>query len=106
MKKYISRTVVAGIVAFLLAFMALASTALPAAAATRSNQPDFAKIDAYVSSQMQAMRLPGLALGIVHGDQILHLHGFGEADQSGRAVNAQTRLNDQIIYRDGNYATR
>ena len=90
MKIYISRTVVAGIVAFLLAFMALASTALPVAAATRSNQPDFAKIDAYVSSQMQAMRLPGLALGIVHGDQIVHLHGFGEADQSGRVVTAQT----------------
>jgi len=90
MKIYISRTVVAGVVAFLLAFMALASTALPAAAATRSNQPDFAKIDAYVSSQMQAMRLPGLALGIVHGDQIVHLHGFGASDQSGRAVTAQT----------------
>jgi CubicO group peptidase (beta-lactamase class C family) len=39
---------------------------------------------------MQTMRLPGLALGIVHGDQIVHLHGFGEADQSGRAVTAQT----------------
>jgi hypothetical protein len=32
---------------------------------------------------MQAMCLPGLALGIVHGDQIVHLHGFGKADQSG-----------------------
>jgi CubicO group peptidase (beta-lactamase class C family) len=90
MKIRLSRTVVAGVVAFLLALMALVSTTLPAVAATRSNEADFAQIDAYVSSQMQAMRLPGLALGIVHGNQIVHLHGFGEADQSGRAVTAQT----------------
>jgi CubicO group peptidase (beta-lactamase class C family) len=90
MKIRLSRTVFAGVFACLLALLALAYTALPVAAATRSNEPDFAKIDAYVSAQMQAMRLPGLALGIVHGNQIVHLHGFGEADQSGRAVTAQT----------------
>src|SRR6266480_3482263 len=72
MKTNLSRTVVAGLVACLLALLVLASTALPVAAATRSNEPDFAKIDAYV------------------GAQIVHLNGFGEADQSGRAVTAQT----------------
>ena len=90
MKKHLSRIVIAGFFACLLALLVLASTALPVAAATRSNEPNFAQIDAYVSTQMQMMRLPGLALGIVHGDQIVHLHGFGEADQSGRAVTAQT----------------
>jgi len=39
---------------------------------------------------MQAQRLPGLALGIVQGDQIVHLKGFGIADPSGRAVTPQT----------------
>lgn len=47
-------------------------------------------IDAYLASQMQELRIPGLALGIVQGDQIVHLKGFGVADPSGRAVTPQT----------------
>ena len=39
---------------------------------------------------MDAQRIPGLALGIVQGDEIVHLRGFGEADSSGRAVTPQT----------------
>ena len=52
--------------------------------------PDFAQIDAYVNAQMQDARIPGLALGIIHGDQVAHLHGFGAADSTGRAVTPQT----------------
>ncbi len=52
--------------------------------------PDFAAIDAFVEAQMKDQRLPGLALGIVKGDQIVHLKGFGIADPSGRAVTPQT----------------
>ena len=48
--------------------------------------PDFAQIDAYVNAQVQDACIPGLALGIIHGDQVAHLHGFGEADSTGRAV--------------------
>lgn len=51
---------------------------------------DFAAIDAYVQSEMQAARVPGLALGIVQGDQIVHLKGFGIAHLSGRPVTPQT----------------
>jgi len=52
--------------------------------------PDFAAIDKFIEAEMQAQRLPGLALGIVKGDQIVHLKGFGIADPSGRAVTPQT----------------
>jgi CubicO group peptidase (beta-lactamase class C family) len=89
MEKHVLRSIVGGLLACML-MMILALTALPAAAAPGSNKADFDQIDAYISSQMQAMRLPGLALGIIHGDQIVHLHGFGEADQNGRAVTPQT----------------
>jgi CubicO group peptidase (beta-lactamase class C family) len=51
---------------------------------------DFAAIDAYVQSEMQSAHVPGVALGIVQGDQILHLKGFGIADPSGRPVTPQT----------------
>jgi CubicO group peptidase (beta-lactamase class C family) len=49
-----------------------------------------AAIDAYIETQMKELRIPGLALGIVQGDQIIHLKGFGIADPSGRAVTPQT----------------
>ena len=52
--------------------------------------PDFAKIDAYVNAQVQDACIPGLALGIIQGDQVANLHGFGEADSTGRAVTPHT----------------
>jgi CubicO group peptidase (beta-lactamase class C family) len=57
---------------------------------TPTNPPDFAAIDRYVQKQMDETRMPGVALGIVKGDRIVHLKGFGEADPSGRAVTPQT----------------
>src|SRR6266516_6688604 len=90
MKTNLSRTILGGVLACLLALMALASTALPVAATMRSNEPDIARIDAYVSTQMQANHIPGVALGLIHNDQIVHLHGFGSADQSRRVVTPNT----------------
>jgi CubicO group peptidase (beta-lactamase class C family) len=52
--------------------------------------PDFAAIDKFVEAEMDAQRIPGLALGIVQGDRIVHMRGFGKADPSGRAVSPQT----------------
>src|SRR5215216_4475692 len=51
---------------------------------------DFDAIDAYVQEQMQEMRIPGAALGIVKGDKIVHLQGLGDAEDSGRDVTPQT----------------
>jgi CubicO group peptidase (beta-lactamase class C family) len=52
--------------------------------------PDLAAIDAYVSKQMRDLGIPGVALGIVRGNRIVHLRGFGVADETGRPVTAQT----------------
>jgi len=52
--------------------------------------PDFVAIDAYLDHEMRDVRIPGLALGIVHSDEIVHLNGFGAADASGRVVTPQT----------------
>ena len=90
MKIRLSRTFFVSVVAFLFALLALASTTLSVAATTRSNEPDFAKIDAFVTAEMQTTHIPGLALGIVHGNQIMHLQGFGVADPTGRAISQQT----------------
>jgi CubicO group peptidase (beta-lactamase class C family) len=55
-----------------------------------SSTSDFANVDAYIQAQLDESRMPGLALGIVQGDQIVHLQGYGKADDSGRAVTPQT----------------
>jgi CubicO group peptidase (beta-lactamase class C family) len=86
MYRTISRSTLLG----LFVLLALSFTALPSAAAPRMGAPDFAAIDRYVEAQMQASHLPGLALGIVQGDQIAHLKGFGSADPTGRAVTPHT----------------
>jgi CubicO group peptidase (beta-lactamase class C family) len=52
--------------------------------------PNFAAIDAYLEGQVKDLNLPGLALVVVHGDQIAHLKTFGIADPSGRPITPQT----------------
>ncbi|CAG7608072.1 D-aminopeptidase [Paenibacillus solanacearum] len=50
----------------------------------------FTEVDAYIAHEMTRQRLPGLALGIVQGDRILYLRGYGQADSSGRPVTPET----------------
>src|SRR5215210_2429669 len=58
--------------------------------ASPAADPDFAAIDRYVEEEMREVHIPGLALGIVHDDKVVHLESFGEAGPSGRAVTPQT----------------
>ncbi len=58
--------------------------------AERSEASVFTKVDAYIAREMKRQRLPGLALGIVQGDRILYLKGYGHADSSGRPVTPET----------------
>jgi CubicO group peptidase (beta-lactamase class C family) len=65
------------------------SVSMPETAAP-ANPPDFATIDAYIERQMRALRIPGLALGIVLGDRVAHVKGFGVAGPDGQPVTPQT----------------
>jgi CubicO group peptidase (beta-lactamase class C family) len=72
----------------LLASAALVSGPL---AAPASAAPDFAAIDRYVDAERRAMRIAGLALGIVGGTgDVVHVVGFGAADAAGRPVSPDT----------------
>ena len=50
----------------------------------------FAAIDNYVRQEMRAVRAPGAAIAIVHGDHIVHARGFGQADPSGKVITRDT----------------
>ena len=43
-----------------------------------------------MEDEVDAQRIPGLALAIVEGNRIVHQRGFGKADDSGRKVTPQT----------------
>jgi len=58
--------------------------------ASADPDPDLASIDAYIENEMREVRIPGLALGIVHNEEVVHLRGFGEAKPGGRAVTPET----------------
>jgi len=66
-----------------------AAAGLPAGEAPA---PGFTAIDAYIRRQMKDARIPGLAVGIVRDGHLVHLRGFGRADDSGRAFTPQTPL--------------
>lgn len=57
--------------------------------AAQATQPDFNAIDAYIESEMQANRVPGVALAIVRSNQIMYMRGFGTTG-AGEAVTPQS----------------
>jgi CubicO group peptidase (beta-lactamase class C family) len=64
--------------------------AAPLTAARPTPAPGFAAIDAWVQAEMGQVPIPGLALAVVEGDQVVHLATFGVADNNGRVVTPQT----------------
>jgi CubicO group peptidase (beta-lactamase class C family) len=65
----------------LAAFTGLAASALliPAvpAAADGSGRVDVAAVDEFVREGLTAASIPGAAIAITRGDQVLHVRGFG-----------------------------
>jgi len=51
---------------------------------------DTIAVDRYVAARMSATGMPGLALAVVKGDDVVYLKGYGRADASGRPVTPQT----------------
>lgn len=54
-----------------------------------TGSPNVAQIKAFMTSEVQANRIPGLALGLVHSTQTVSLQSFGEASP-GDPVTPQT----------------
>lgn len=64
--------------------------AFPRIAQAHSANGDFNAVDDYITARMTAAHIPGLSVAIVHGDQIVYLKGYGQADASGHPVTPQT----------------
>src|SRR5262245_15086283 len=72
-----------------LLFLMLWTGASPTTAQDLDNKT-ISDIDAFIADKMHELNIPGMALAVVHGDQIVYLKGYGIADPSGRAVTPQT----------------
>lgn len=81
------RLLALGIVVLALCLIAPASAF---AEESPTAEPDLAAIDAYIQEEMREAHIPGLALGIVHDDEVVHIESFGVAGPSGRAVTPRT----------------
>jgi CubicO group peptidase (beta-lactamase class C family) len=91
------RTALAGLLVASLVGMATAASAsgTPGAAPSGAGQdhrsPEtFGVIDHDVALGMARTHLPGLTLGIVKGDRVVHIKAFGEAGDRGQAARAET----------------
>lgn len=78
--------------AMLLMLLILALVAPVAHAATDpSAGPDLAAIDAFVEDRMRRHGIPGIALAVVRGGEVIHARGFGQ-DGRGHPVTADTPM--------------
>jgi CubicO group peptidase (beta-lactamase class C family) len=64
------------------------TSAAPGRSALQTREQE--QIDAYIHIRMQAAHIPGLALGIVRGKEVVYLKGYGIAGPDGRSVTPQT----------------
>ena len=62
---------------------------LQAAPAAASFDP--VAVDRFINSEMVRHRIPGMALAITHGNQIVHVRGYGQA-QDGVPTSGQTQF--------------
>ncbi|TYC20187.1 beta-lactamase family protein [Micromonospora sp. MP36] len=69
----------------------LSLTAAPGPAAAADEQLDTARIQQVVQSFAGRAGYPGIAVAIIHGDQVVHVAGYGH-DSSGAAMAANTPM--------------
>jgi len=62
----------------------------PAGAKTKQNTLGTVAIDAYIENHMAEHQIPGLALSIVHNDEIVYTQGYGVAEAGGAPVTPQS----------------
>lgn len=82
------------VLACVLCYWMIVSTSLMAPrhlGATAADTGDIlTSVDAYVEQLMDNDRVPGVAVAIVRGQEVVHLRGFGVADPAGTPVTPQT----------------
>ncbi len=78
-------------VLLLIALLLFPLTAVAASSHTpKDTAVNFDEIDAFIQAEMERAGIPGLALAVVQGDEVIYMKGYGRADETGTAVTPQT----------------
>jgi CubicO group peptidase (beta-lactamase class C family) len=85
MTRLIITALIFGLAAILTTLAQRNAEATPPQAST-----EFDAIDDYVRGQLDDLRMPGAALGIVKDGEVVHLQTFRDASKDEKAVTAQT----------------
>jgi len=88
-RNHISLSTISVLVGYVLA-LSMGALGFPSQHLVVEKSAHFAAIDGFMETEMQAGRIPGVALAIVQGDRILYQRGYGSAGPDGRAVTPQT----------------
>ena len=85
-----SHHALARIALFTAAGIASAAIATPPAV-TVTGSFDPVSVDHFITAEIARHRIPGVALAITHGNQIVHVRGYGQA-QDGVPISGQTQF--------------
>jgi CubicO group peptidase (beta-lactamase class C family) len=75
---------------FIVAMLSLPAYSIHSATLEPLSEADFKRVDAYIESQLEEAKIPGVALAVIEGGKVVHLKGFGIADPTGRPVTPET----------------
>jgi CubicO group peptidase (beta-lactamase class C family) len=90
-KKFLLQSLISGtVLALVLNWLAGRLTHAKSPPRRASSGTPFEEIDAYIAEQIKRLNIPGAALAIVEGDQIVHLRGFGRTRPGGEPPSPQT----------------
>jgi CubicO group peptidase (beta-lactamase class C family) len=90
MRILLAKRPVRALVAALLAVpLLVAAPTLPAEASPARPEPVSARIDRFLSAQLKDSAIPGAAVAVTHGDQVLMVRGYGH-ESTGKAVTGDS----------------
>jgi len=90
-KKFLYQSLIGGaVLALAIKVMAGSLTQAKPAPRRASRGTSFEEIDMFIAEQIKRLNIPGAALAVVEGDQIVHLRGFGRVRPGGEAPSPQT----------------
>jgi CubicO group peptidase (beta-lactamase class C family) len=69
---------------------ALTDSASYPAERVRTPEAAYGALDAYIERERRRLRIPGVSLAVVEGEEIVHLRGFGRSRHGGEAPTPQT----------------
>ncbi len=79
------------VLAAVMIFLAIGNSAVATVATEQEpTKEQLQMVDEYVLQEMKASKIPGLALGIVHGDRIIYTKGYGVANGKKEPVTPET----------------